>query len=161
MPERFRKETAIEAAAELVFAWHERPEAFGKLTPPWERVRVVERSGEGLETGTRVVLEMRVGPFRQRWVALHTAYEKGRMFRDEQVSGPFARWVHSHRVEPVAGGRSRLVDEIDYALPFGWLGRLFGGGLMRRKLERMFEYRHRVTKEECERQAGRSRASSA
>jgi uncharacterized protein (TIGR01777 family) len=38
-----------------------------------------------------------------------------------------------------------LVDDVRYALPLGPLGRLFGGRATRRKLERMFAYRHRVT----------------
>ena len=39
----------------------------------------------------------------------------------------------------------RLQDRIEYALPFGILGRLLGAKLVRRKLERVFEYRHRLT----------------
>ena len=151
MPQRFRKETTIDAPAERVFRWHELPGAFEALTPPWENVRIVERTGSGLEVGTRVTLEMRAGPLRRRWVALHTAYEPGRMFRDEQVSGPFARWVHTHLIEPLGAERSRLVDDITYALPLGALGQLVGGWFVRRKLARMFEYRHRVTQDACER----------
>jgi hypothetical protein len=46
-----------------------------------------------------------------------------------------------------------LIDRIEYELPLGALGRIFGSGFARRKLERMFEFRHRVTKEACEKRA--------
>ena len=41
--------------AEAVFAWHARPGAIERLTPPWEHVQVIERSG-GIEDGGRVVM---------------------------------------------------------------------------------------------------------
>jgi hypothetical protein len=43
-----------------------------------------------------------------------------------------------------------LTDDIEYELPLGLLGRIFGGGLASRQLDRMFDYRHRVTRRACE-----------
>ena len=51
----------------------------------------------GIADGALVVLRMRLGPLNQYWVAAHRDYEEGRQFRDVQVSGPFAHWVHTHR----------------------------------------------------------------
>ncbi|MBM4263400.1 MAG: SRPBCC family protein [Deltaproteobacteria bacterium] len=150
--EHFSKTSLIAAPAQLVFGWHEAPEVFEKLTPPWEHVRIIERSAEGIKPGTQLTLEMRLGPLRRRWIAVHTAYEPGRMFRDEQLSGPFKIWVHTHSVTPKDRNSCELTDDIQYQLPFGWIGRLVGGWLIRRKLNRLFDYRHRVTKQACEHQ---------
>jgi ligand-binding SRPBCC domain-containing protein len=122
--------------------WHFRPGAFARLTPPWERARVIE-SPEPLRDGARAVIEVGLGPFRKRWVALHEVTEWG--FVDRQAEGPFAKWEHRHRFEPIDETRSRLTDEIAYRLPFGWLGRLFGARLVERKLDRLFRYRHEAT----------------
>jgi len=149
--QRFTKTSEIAAPAQAVFRWHESVEAFEKLIPPWEQVRVVERSGPGIKNGTRVTLEMRVGPFKKRWVALHTQYEPGRMFRDEQVSGPFHVWVHNHVVEALSPDSCLLTDNIRYKLPFGCVGQVLAGWMVRRKLAKLFDYRHRVTKAACER----------
>ena len=92
---------------------------------------------------------MKLGPAKLRWVAEHTAYEPPEMFRDEQRSGPFKRWVHTHRVDPAGPDASVLVDHVEYELPFGPLRRL-GGPFVRRSLERMFGYRHEVTRRACE-----------
>jgi uncharacterized protein (TIGR01777 family) len=43
--ETFIKTTRLDAPAAEVFRWHERPGAFERLTPPWERVDVIERDG--------------------------------------------------------------------------------------------------------------------
>lgn len=51
-----------------------------------------------------------------------------------------------HRFEPDGLSACRLEDDIEYALPFGWLGSIVAGSVVRGKLDRMFAYRHAVTK---------------
>ena len=140
----FVKRTHINAPADEVFAWHIRPGALERLTPPWVSAEVVERTG-GVENGARVTLETRLGPLPVRWIVEHGDYQPGVQFRDVQVAGPFARWEHTHRVEAAGPEGCYLEDRIDYALPLGGLGELFGGGVVRRTLERLFDYRHRTT----------------
>ncbi len=142
--EIFVRRSRIEAPASEVFRWHARPRAFERLNPPWERVEVVERTG-GIEEGGRAVLLTRFGPLRLRWVAEHRDYEEGRQFRDVQISGPFSQWIHTHRTEPDGPLACYLEDRIEYALPLGAFGRLLAGSFVRKRLERLFDYRHRVT----------------
>ena len=139
MSHRFEQSVELPASAESAYAWHERSGAFERLTPPWESVRLLERTG-GLADG-RVVLEVALGPFPQRWVAQHRDGIPGRQFVDEQVEGPFARWIHTHTFEPLGPDRCRLVDRIEYALPFGAAGELAAGSVAHR-LTRTFGYRH-------------------
>lgn len=140
----FTSSVEIAAPVEQVFAWHERPGAFDRLTPPWERT-VVEQPPDGLAVGTRVVLRTGlVGPISARWVAEHVAYDPPREFRDVQVSGPFAAWDHRHRFR-AAGAGTQLSDEVAYRLPLGALGEAVAGGFVRGRLDRMFAYRHRQT----------------
>ncbi|MBC8012140.1 MAG: Hsp33 family molecular chaperone HslO, partial [Burkholderiales bacterium] len=160
-----REETLPVSAAEA-FAWHERPGAFERLTPPWERVELVERSGAALQPGSRVTLRTRLGPVAMEWVAEHTEYVAGRMFRDVALSGPFASWDHRHEFldtpgldERVGGGDAdgaggaagagcTLRDRVKYALPGGMAGRVVAGGLVRRKLAALFAYRQAVTRDD-------------
>lgn len=58
----FERRVRLPVDAEEAFAWHERPSALERLTPPWERVEVVERAGEGLRPGTKVRLRTGLGP---------------------------------------------------------------------------------------------------
>jgi hypothetical protein len=150
----FDARSRMPVSAPELFAWHTREGAFERLTPPWERVEVVERTGDGIRQGARAVVRMGLGPISQRWVAEHTLYEEGSLFQDVQRSGPFARWVHTHRMLPEADAHtSTLQDEIEYVLPVGPLGSAFGNGFTRSKLARMFAYRHRVTREDLRRHA--------
>lgn len=140
--ETYIHRSRIAAPAYAVFRWHARPDALEKLTPPWVRVRIVDRTG-GIKDGGRMVLLVELGPFRLRWVAEHCDYVEGRQFRDIQVQGPFAKWEHMHTVTPDGPDACWLEDRVAYALPFGRLGRLFRW-LVRRRIRRLFEYRHAV-----------------
>ncbi len=145
---QFLKESVIDASAERVFAFHEAPDAFERLQPPWQTTQIVQPPSS-LEVGTRVIVRVKVGPLWQTIVAEHVAYEPGRMFADRMLEGPFASWLHRHVVTPKGPDRCVLTDDIEYELPFGALGRVFGAGFARRSLERLFEFRHAVTREAC------------
>ena len=145
----FVKSVLIDAPVDDVFRFHEREDALSLLTPAFPPVRMIGRTG-GIETGTRV--ELRVGIF--RWVALHTAYEKDRLFVDEQIHGPFSKWVHRHEFEAV-GAKTRLTDRVAYELPGGSLVNMLFGWTVSLGLGNMFAHRHRVTKEVCEKHSAR------
>jgi ligand-binding SRPBCC domain-containing protein len=113
---------------------------------PWENTRIL-KPPTGLEVGTRVLLQTKVGPFWTTIEAEHVAYVENQRFEDVMHKGPFAYWHHKHLFS-ARGQQCLLRDEIDYELPLGVLGRVFGGHFARRKLERMFAFRHEVTSRE-------------
>ena len=137
----YEKRSTLPTTAPVLFAWHTRPGAFERLAPPWEHMRVLARYG-GIADGSRVTLELRRGPMKVRWEALHRDFVEGVQFKYEQVAGPFKRWIHTHRVEPADGGAT-LIDVVDYALPLGPLGALAGGVMAKRLFDRLFDFRHR------------------
>ena len=141
--QKFIKQTEINATPAALFAWHEQPDAVERLIPPWEKVEIIER-GQSLKVGARVVFNVFNGPLPLRWVAEHVEYEPPHLFADVQRSGPFAYWYHRHRFEPTTRGTTLMTDEVDYALPLGFLGEWVAGWFVRRKLQRMFDYRHSV-----------------
>ena len=135
-------------SARQVFDWHARPGAFQRLVPPWAPVRL--ESFEGIGEGDRATIRLGPGPISIKWVAEHHDVIEGEQFCDRQVSGPFAHWDHTHRMEPIDDATSRLVDEIDYALPAGPIGRQVGEWFAEPELERQFAYRHRITRRDLD-----------
>lgn len=97
---------------------------------------------KGSKTEIALVIGMKIGPLSQKWVAEHRNYTVGSSFEDVQVSGPFAKWEHTHTMSPVSDEKSLLTDLIHYRLPGGPVGQLLGGRFSRHKLERMFRWRH-------------------
>ena len=135
----------IDVPAEALFAWHARPGAFRRLTPPWAPVEMVQF--EGIRDGDQAVIRLGPGPASLTWIAEHRDYIEGRQFRDVQVKGPFKSWTHTHRMEPDGPDASYLVDHIEYDLPFGPLGDV-ADVQARKELERQFAYRHRITQQD-------------
>lgn len=144
--EVFQKRSHFDHPPQDVFAWHSRTGALERLTPPWSGATVESRSGTIRDEGATVTLRLPVGPIGVRWVAEHHDYVEGRSFRDEQKSGPFAEWKHSHRVEPEEGGAA-LIDEIEYRLPLAPLSSV-AAPVVRSMLETTFAWRHRRTRED-------------
>lgn len=145
----FKKTTRINRSAAEVFDWHERPGAFQRLSPPWAKVSVESAQG-GIRDGAEVRLKQKIGPFSTRWVIRHEGYEKGRNFTDRQVSGPFMSWLHHHRFEPVGEGVCELTDHITFELPMASLSDKLAGKRVLGELQRVFDYRHRVTRMDLE-----------
>jgi hypothetical protein len=145
----FKKQSTIRASAATVFGFHELPDAFARLQPPWQKSEILQPPA-GLAVGTRVLLRVKFGPFWQAIEAEHVEYEPGHLFADRMLKGPFRFWLHRHIVEPRGANECVLIDDVTYELPLGAIGDLFGGWFARRELERLFEYRHRITREACE-----------
>lgn len=146
---RFTARTVIGTTPEQLFAFHELPDAFVRLMPPWEKSRVVQ-SAPNLHKGSRAIVDASIAPgIVLRWESLHTAYDPPHSFEDQQVRGPFRRWRHRHIMEAHPQG-AMLIDDIEYEPPLGILGRIFGTAIIERRLRRLFEYRHRVTRDYCE-----------
>lgn len=141
----------IDASVETVFGFHEAPDAFERLTPDWAGVRILKKI-PNIRAGARGVFSVPVlGPIRVEWHAVHTEFEKNRLFVDEQEKGPFAYWRHEHRFRSVGTG-TELEDAIEFRLPGGPLVNWVGAPFAKWQLARLFAYRHKVTKEACESQ---------
>lgn len=146
---RFVKQSLIRASPERVFGFHEQPNALMLLIPPWESARVIHPAKIS-EPGARAIVETRVFGFvTVKWIAEHTRYEPPRMFEDIQIKGPFRSWRHRHLVSPDPNG-AILQDEIEYEPPLGFLGRVIAPILVQKRLQKLFDYRHEVTRRWCE-----------
>ena len=144
----FIKESIIRATPERVFAFHELPDALERLTPPWEKVKVIQYANIK-EVGSRAILETRLfGIIPARWVAEHTLYDPPHLFEDIQISGPFRAWRHRHIIEAHPEG-AILRDHIQYEPPMSFAGRLLAPYLVEPKLRKMFDYRHEITRIWC------------
>src|SRR5579885_2413221 len=142
--EVFEYRSCIKATADQVLKWHWNPGSMYRLMPPWEDVEVVQPAA-GPETGQRAILRMTLGPLKLDWIAEHCDYIKGIQFADKQISGPFAYWHHTHRVEPIGADECTLIDRVEYSLPVELLSAPLLGRAVKAKLARMFKHRHEVT----------------
>ena len=127
--------STIAAPRDEVFAWHARPGAFARLSPPWQSMRL-RVEADSLRDGTA---ELSL-PGGLRWVAEHQAdgYDPPRQFADELGSQGLAslptrlvmKWRHIHQFDDLGDGRTLMTDRVDTSVPAALL-------------RPMFIYRHR------------------
>ena len=143
----------LEAPLAQVWAFYDNIGTLFLLTPPEVKARL---EGELVPMRVGVVYHLLFTRFgiTIRWDAEIVAYEPPRMFRDRQVDGkgPFTAWTHTHSFDPLPGDRTRLTDHVHYRLPLGPLGHIADLLFVRRELDKMFAYRHKVTRETLEKQ---------
>ena len=145
-PSRFRFETVIDAGIEKVYAFHEDPHNIPQISPAWQRVLIEEanavaKAGEEFKIAVRLL-----GIVPIRWHGVWREANRPDCLIDEIVRGPFAYWRHQHSFEVAGPGRTRMIDQVDYLFPGGWLGKLFGETLGRLQFRLMFADRQARTR---------------
>jgi uncharacterized protein len=131
-----------------LFAWHIREGAFERLNPPWQQFKVIERKGNIQSNGT-VKIKMKIaGPIHTTWLVRHSDYIEGKQFKDSQIKGLFSAWTHTHLFNSLGLSSCILDDHIEYSLPGGTLSEIITSPLINKKLNQMFGYRHRLTRDD-------------
>ena len=136
--------TETKAPINTVFNWHERRGAFHRLTPPWEMVLEKRADPDIPAVGSERVMKFVMGPAKMTWHARHTIYDPPHSFGETMLKGPFWKWDHEHIFEE-KDGITTVIDQIDYKVPFGFLGeivdKVLGGRLVKQRIDRMFKAR--------------------
>lgn len=129
---------------DLATAWafFSDPRNLAQITPPGLQFKCLD---EFAEMRPGLILKYRVRPlpgYRATWVTEITHVEPPHFFVDEQRAGPYRMWHHQHHFRELPDGRGiEMLDEVNYALPLGWLGQLFHKPVVLRELEKIFEFR--------------------
>lgn len=100
--------------------------------------------GDRMYAGQIISYKVTVMPLvRVRWTTEITHVQEPNYFADEQRFGPYALWHHKHHFKSVDGG-IEMTDEVDYAIPLGFLGRLAHWLFVGRAVNRIFDHRYTV-----------------
>jgi uncharacterized protein len=145
----FVRTTRIEdISSNEAFSWHIREGAFERINPPWQQFKIIERKGSIKSNGTVKIKMNSGGPFYSTWLVKHSDYIEGKQFRDTQITGFFSSWTHTHLFRPAGASSCILEDHIEYSLPGGAIGRMIASHSINKKLNQMFDYRHRLTSQD-------------
>lgn len=113
-----------------------------RITPRWLHFRVLGQSPHELDAGTLIHYRLAWHGMPLTWTSRIEEWRPPFRFVDLQLKGPYRLWHHTHSFEALHGG-TLMVDTVRYAVPFGVLGNFCTGWLVRRDVERIFDYRTR------------------
>jgi ligand-binding SRPBCC domain-containing protein len=131
----------LPGSPEEVFGFFADAHNLEAITPPFLGFEVVTPKPIDMHEGTLIEYRLKLHGLRLRWRTRIDAWEPGERFVDRQLKGPYRLWHHTHTFEP-DGEDTLMRDVVRYALPLGPLGEVARGALVRRDLDRIFDFRH-------------------
>ncbi len=135
----------IQDTPDKVFEFFSDEKNLEKITPSYLNFKVLGKSTEKIQKGTLIDYKLKVHGIPLKWQSSISRFEKEKTFIDEQVKGPYAKWIHTHDFIPTKSG-TLMRDEVIYKVPMGILGEIFGGPFVKNDLKNIFEYRNKVIK---------------
>ncbi|MFN7992177.1 MAG: SRPBCC family protein [Bryobacteraceae bacterium] len=143
---RLESSTTVPVSLREAFEFFESPYNLARITPPWLNFRITTKERIQMRKGAEIRYLIRWLGIPIRWKTEITAYEPPFFFVDEQASGPYAYWRHRHEFTPTESG-TIVSDHVEYALPFGPLGRFMHWLRVGSQLEEIFDYRRKALAE--------------
>ena len=140
-----RKEQFLPISLQEAWAFFSSPKNLAKITPEHMNFTILYQSGgDKAYAGQIIRYQINVLPFVPvHWVTEITQVKEPFHFIDEQRFGPYALWHHQHHFEEGKGG-VLMTDEVNYAIPFGILGRFAHWLFVAKEVNRIFEHRFRT-----------------
>ena len=123
-----------------VFAFFANAQNLEAITPPWLGFTILSMSADAIEEATVIRYRLRLRGIPIHWRSEICEWNPPHCFVDEQTKGPYKRWRHTHRFE-AHETRTKMIDEVQYSLPLGVLGRIVHAVKVRRDVSRIFDYR--------------------
>jgi ligand-binding SRPBCC domain-containing protein len=114
-----------------------------KITPADMQFIVTSDYKEGTKMYPGMIITYTISPLlgiKMNWMTEITHVKDKEYFVDEQRFGPYALWHHQHHFEQVEGG-ILMTDIVNYAIPYGFIGRIAHSLIVKKKLQRIFLFR--------------------
>jgi ligand-binding SRPBCC domain-containing protein len=124
------------------------PSNLPQITPVYMSFKIIsQHHSEKMYPGQ--IIEYTVTPvarIRIYWMTEITHVENKKFFIDEQRYGPYSMWHHQHHFREIPGG-IEMTDIVHYKNPLGFIGSLMNPYLVKPRLKKIFEFRHRKIEE--------------
>jgi ligand-binding SRPBCC domain-containing protein len=140
-----KREQFLPVTIEEAWSFFSSPKNLAKITPSHMNFKILYQSGgDKAYAGQIIRYKINVLPLLPvHWVTEITQVAEPNYFIDEQRFGPYALWHHQHRFESVKSG-VRMIDEVNYAIPLGILGRLAHWLFVGNEVNRIFDHRFKT-----------------
>lgn len=139
----YESSVLLAASPHDVYAFHEDPRNITRISPPSLKVAGVECSVPA-RVGEEFRLRVSQFGLPLEWTGFWAEVQSPDRLVDGARKSPFRHWRHHHLFRREGEG-TLMTDRVEYALPFGVLGRLLDATVMRVVFAVMFHARHKAT----------------
>jgi ligand-binding SRPBCC domain-containing protein len=141
-----RTEQAMPISLDKAWDFFSSPTNLSKITPPEMNFLVTSDNNPDTKMYPGMIITYIVSPvlgIKLNWMTEITHVKEKEYFVDEQRFGPYALWHHQHHFKEVKGG-VLMVDQLNYAIPYGFIGRIANRLLVEKKVKEIFEFRRKA-----------------
>ena len=135
----FTHSADLPAKKKEVWDWYDSDGAFRRIMPEWEGIQPINAGR--LADDEETIFKVKMGPFRQKWVARHHSVVPGESFADRMMKGPFGAWNHEHSFDEGSDGNTTVIDKVEYKLPLHIFTGWSAGFTVLPRMRQMFEFR--------------------
>lgn len=123
------------------------PQNLQKITPPDMDFEIKSDLPSKVYAGQIIIYRIKLFPgIKISWVTEIKEVIEEEFFIDEQRFGPYKFWHHQHRFIETSSG-IEIHDLVHYSIPFGMIGKIIHRIIIKKKLNRIFQYRRKILEE--------------
>lgn len=116
------------------------------ITPTEMNLKIINSTtGQKLIQGSEIWIAGKI--IFQRKTTWHSRITFLKLYEyvDEMLKGPFKKWRHLHRFHEINEKQTQIIDEVEFELPYGIVGKLLFEDYTYNRLEKIFAYRRIAT----------------
>ena len=139
---QLRTKQELPISVEKAWKFFSDPKNLKDITPNEMNFNIICGADKSIYAGQ--IIQYKVSPvfgINLKWVTEITHVKENEYFVDEQRFGPYSLWHHKHFFKKINGG-ILMEDIVDYKIPYGLIGQLAHVIFVKKKLEKIFNYRH-------------------
>ena len=122
------------------------PLNLAKITPKEMGFKVTSPFTPDTKMYEGMLISYKITPvfgIKMNWMTEITIVKEHDYFVDEQRFGPYAMWHHEHHFKRIKGG-VHMTDILNYAIPYGPIGRLANALIVKKKVADIFSHREKA-----------------
>ncbi len=133
----FKSEIWLPLPPEQVFSFFADAVNLETVTPPWLNFKILTPGPIEMREGTLIDYRLLIHRLPVKWHTCISSWQPPHFFVDEQLRGPYRKWIHKHMFDPSDGG-TIVRDLVNYAVPFD---SFVHSWFVRPDIENIFRYR--------------------
>lgn len=144
---QLKRKVNLKLTLEEAWSFFSNPKNLKVITPDYMGFDITSEIDDKMYEG--MIITYKVSPLlgiKMDWMTEITHIKENAFFVDEQRIGPYKLWHHQHHFKQKEDG-IEMTDIVNYAAPFGFIGKAVEPFLVRPKLKEIFDYRENKMRE--------------